>query len=156
MYNIYLFTFVFKIYLFIIVPVICSVIYFQKREMLFLKLNRINFMMTKKFECNFNWRSYLSTGWNFICSESNLTNVVQDKTHLSTRQLLNNRSCPLDNRSCPLDRWFIQQITVSTVLNNRALLSQYQLKHGYSIRCSLIIMYFICFTVRNLYQFIGS
>jgi hypothetical protein len=36
MYNIYLFTFVFKIYLFILV--MCSVIYFQKREMLFLNL----------------------------------------------------------------------------------------------------------------------
>jgi hypothetical protein len=41
LYNIYLFTFVFKIYLFILVPVMCSVVYFQKkREMLFLKLNK--------------------------------------------------------------------------------------------------------------------
>jgi hypothetical protein len=63
LYNIYLFTFVFKIYLFILVPVMCSVIYFQKREMLFLKLNRGKLHDNKKkFECNFNWRSYLSTG----------------------------------------------------------------------------------------------
>jgi len=39
LYNIYLFTFVFKICLFILIPVLC-VIYFQKGEMLFLKLNR--------------------------------------------------------------------------------------------------------------------
>ena len=50
-------------YLFILVPVMCSVIYFQKREMLFLKLNRGKLHDNKKkFECNFNWRSYLSTG----------------------------------------------------------------------------------------------
>jgi hypothetical protein len=30
--NIYLFTFVFKIYLFILVPVMCSVVYFQKKK----------------------------------------------------------------------------------------------------------------------------
>ena len=38
LYNIYLFTFVFKICLFILAPVMCNL--FPKRGMLFLKLNR--------------------------------------------------------------------------------------------------------------------
>ena len=44
LYNIYLFTFVFQIYLFILVPVMCSVIYFQKKgnAILEIKQNKLH------------------------------------------------------------------------------------------------------------------
>jgi hypothetical protein len=115
LYNIYFIRFVFKISLFILVPVICN---------LFPKMGNTTFeieLTTTKVYCNFKWRSYLSTGYNCIRTKLDWTKVVQDKAYLSSGQHLNNHIYPMD-RSCPLYRWFIQLITLSTVLNSRALI----------------------------------
>ena len=80
--------------------------------MIFLKLNRGKFHDDKqKMYCIFNWRSYLSTGYNFIRTKLDriklswinhicpVDNLAFEQPHLSSGQKLSriNHICPVDN-----------------------------------------------------------